>query len=294
MDSAGYSLDPFSTSPTGGAFPTEGIVQSSGFKCIYGAPYFAYEREKRYYGVTQGCCNHWDCPKCGLARAKHEYGRIVEGCVSLSEKHKLHFITITCRGKALSLREANARYLEWTNRFLDACRIKAKRSGKDWYYVQVTEKQKRGHPHSHILTTFDPEDIYLGHVWKRDIWDGVSQNFRDLALRSDWLAQAVVNAGLGSQYDISIVRTAQAASRYVAKYMFKDDMFGTHWPKGWKRVRYSQSFPKLPERETSAFVLLSRFDWQKLAGLAAWVSTDSEETREVVLQELRGHDVLVS
>ena len=287
------SLDLFSTSPTEGAFPDRGIVQSEALFCSYHAPYFAHQKEGKFYGVSQGCCNHWDCPRCGIQRAKQEYGRIVSGCQKLADTHKLYFITITCRGRSLSVNAAEQGYLTWTNRFLDACRIKAKRSEQDWYYVQVTEKQKRGHPHSHILTTFDPQDIYLGHVWKRDTWGGVSKNFRNLALRSDWLAKAVANAGLGEQYDVSIVHSSAAASRYVAKYMFKDSMFGSHWKKGWKRVRYSQSFPQLPDRETNAFVLLSRADWRKLASLASTIVTDSEMTKKQVLWELRGHDVLV-
>lgn len=222
-----------------------------------------------------------------------EYGRIVNGIVLLAKSHRICFLTATCRGQGLSVEQAETSYLEWTNTFLTACRTKAKRSGQDWYYVQVTEKQKRGHPHSHILTTFVPDDLYLGRKfgWKtiagEKAWDA------DYAFRSDWLQRAVVSAGLGEQYDISIVQTPAAASRYVAKYMFKDSMFGTHFKKGWKRVRYSQNFPKLPDRETNAFVLLSRADWSKLASLAAVVVTDSEFTKQEALTCLAGHDILV-
>jgi len=294
MTSGGRSLDLFSTSQTSGAFPRSGDGASSDLHCVYNAPFFAYQREGKAYGVCQGCCNHWDCPRCGLARAKHEYGRIVAGCVSLSKSHNLYFITITCRGKEMSLSEANAHYLEWTNRFLTACRIKAKRERIAWYYVQVTEKQKRGHPHSHFLTTFCPNDLREG---EKDNWvrrGAVLVNERIPCLRSDWLQSQCIRAGLGGVYDVSRVKSAPAASRYVAKYMFKDSIFGSHWPKGWKRVRYSQSFPQLPDRKTNAFVLLSRDDWQKLASLAAIITTDNSQTKAQVLYELRGHDILVS
>ena len=279
------SLDLFSTSQTSEC--------SSSVTCAYSAPYFAYQKEGKIYGLLQGCCNHWDCPRCGVYRAKSEYGRIVHGCEKLSETRALYFITVTCRGAELSLQDAEQNYLRWTNRFFTACRTKAKREGQDWCYVQVTEKQKRGHPHSHILTTFCPNDICEGVKanWVR--CNGVLACEWIPCLRSSWLQEQSIRSGLGSEYDVSRVKTAAAASRYVAKYMFKDSMFGTHFPKGWKRVRYSQNFPKLPVRKTDAFVLLSRADWQKLAGLAACIVCDSVHTQEEALHNLRGHDILI-
>lgn len=212
----------------------------------------------------------------------------------LSEKHTLFFITITCKGKEMALEEAEAHYLGWTNTFLTNCRVKAKRSNQDWYYVQVTEKQKRGHPHSHILTTFSPNDLYLGRKFSWKTKDGLPYRDAQYVFRSEWLRAAVLSAGLGEQYDVSIVDSAEGASRYVAKYMFKDSMFGTHWPKGWKRVRYSQNFPRLPERDTNAFILMSVSDWDKLAGLALFITTTSEAEKQECLHRLRGHDILVS
>jgi len=285
-------LDPFSTSQTRGAFPLVNCAVSSLY-CRYFAPYFAYQKEGRFYGVLQGCCNHWDCPRCGVQRAKMEYGRIVNGIQVLSRQYQICFITLTCKGKGLSVEKAEAGYLQWTNRFLTACRVKAKRCDMDWYYVQVTEKQKRGHPHSHLLTTFDPQDTYLGRKFGHATRNGIREQTAEYAFRSDWIQAQVIRSGLGEQYDISFVHTPAAASRYVAKYMFKDAMFETHYRKGWKRVRYSQNFPKLPERETSAFVLLSTADWQKLAKLAAVIATDSANTKAEVLYRLGGHDILV-
>lgn len=287
-------LDLFSTSPTKSAFLFGRTGAVSGLYCVYNAPYFAFQREGRAYGVVQGCCNHWDCPKCGEMRAKQEYGRMVVGIEQLAKKYPIFFITITCRGKGLTQQEALNGYLGWTNRLLDAMRIKSKRAGKDWYYVQVTEKQKRGHPHSHILTTFDPDDCELGFVekWKHTQSGLVCEQIP--ALRSKWLAKQVVKCGLGEQYDISTVRTASAASRYVAKYLFKKSMFTTDWPMGWKRVRYSQTFPQLPDKKTDAFVLLCQADWKNLAKKAAVITTDTPQTKAEVLYQLAGHDVLVS
>ena len=122
---------------------------------------------------------------------------------------------------------------------LDAARQRCKSNQQEWIYVQVTERQKRGHPHSHILTTFTPGDLVTGNVEKYST-DNKGNRVKKLVecLRSPWIQKQVVRAGLGDQYDISQVETVEGASRYVAKYMFKDTMFGTHWPKNWKRVRY--------------------------------------------------------
>lgn len=211
-------------------------------------------------------------------RAKHEYGRIVEGCRTIAKANRISFITITCRGKSLSRKDALAGYLGWTNRFLDACRAKAKRDKQPWVYVQVTELQKRGHPHSHILTTFDPDDTYLGKKtnWQTEGSGKRTKTEKD-ALISPWIQARVISAGLGEQYDISFVETVEGASRYVAKYLFKKTIFTDIWPKGWKRVRYSQSFPKLKEKEATAFVLLGHEDWYKLSKVADVVRTKTTE-----------------
>lgn len=266
-------LDQFSTSPTG-------LVASLSKKhsgCVNAAPFFAYTADGKNWSIAQGCCNDWTCPRCGIIRAKEEYGRIIEGCKQIASATGLRFITITTRGRELPVKEAEENYLEWTNRFLDAARQRAKRDGQEWHYVQVTERQKRKHPHSHFLTTFHPKDLYIGHVykWTTDSRIGRIQT-RELALRSDWIQNQVIRSGLGEQYDISLVETVEGAARYVAKYLFKDSIFNTQWPHGWRRVRYSQGFPKLPTHETTAIVLLKWADWFKLACDAEVVNCTDE------------------
>lgn len=262
--------------------------------CDYNAPFFAYKVEGRRYGVTQGCCNHWDCPRCGQMRARREYGRMVEGIRKLSHHNTLFFITITCKGKEISYEQAEAGYLGWTNRFLDACRQRCKRSRGEWSYVQVTERQKRGHPHSHIITTFCPMDLQAGLKQTQKIGsDGQMDNIEVSCIRSPWLAGQVVKAGLGEQYDISFIESAEGASRYVAKYLFKQSMFETNWPKGWRRVRYSQSFPKLAHKTTECFVLMYKEDWCKLAHSAVVVNVSDANILADVRWNLKNHDVIV-
>lgn len=299
QDLAFEPLDLFSTSPTG---TPEGLVLPPVF-CPYKAPYFAFRKgESTTYGVVQGNCNHWDCPVHGRMRAKEEYGRIVHGANLLSRSGKLYFITVTCRGVELPKEEAIRGYLEWTNRLLDALRIDWNRRRKsgvdgvempDWAYVQVTERQKRGHPHSHILTTYYPRGLYVREVKKRWQKDNTGKRIYrdDTRLGSDYLQERVISAGLGEQYDISEVVSSEAASRYVAKYMFKSEMFQADFPKGWRRVRYSQSYPKLPDVKTDAFVLISKEDWQKLASVASKILVKDENTALECGFNLGGHDI---
>src|SRR5213595_4031086 len=65
--------------------------------CAYNAPFFAVIKSDKAL-LKRACCNHWDCPRCGISRALHEYWRIVEGCEQLAEKEQLFLVTITCKG----------------------------------------------------------------------------------------------------------------------------------------------------------------------------------------------------
>lgn len=286
-------LDLFSISQTD-AFPVKTYATlSEPLICINNAPYFAYQVGLgKGYALAQGNCHDWKCPKCGLSRAKREYGRIVAGCRELAEQYELYFITLTCRGREMSLAESEAGYLTWTNRLLTTLRKSAKKYSVHWVYSQVTERQKRGHPHSHLLTTFYPHDLRDGtkESWTHENGRLVQQQVD--CLRSDWFERRCISAGLGSQYDISKVRDAEAASRYVAKYMFKISMF-TDWPKNWRRVRYSRSFPKLPEVATDAMVLIKREDWRKLARLAVYVNPQSEAAQREAEYWFANDDVII-
>lgn len=286
-------LDLYSTSQTSELANATCAPPKSEALCINGAPFIAIKKAGKAYSVAQGNCHSWICPRCGVIRAKHEYGRMVVGCRELAQDHELYFLTLTCRGAELSLEDSLSHYLEWTNRLLDACRTRAKRDDKPWHYVQVTERQQRGHPHSHLMTTFYPHDLREGTKtsWKRI--DGLLVSQDVPALRSDWLRDRCISAGLGEQYDISKVRDAEAASRYVAKYLFKPTIFQTHWPKNWRRIRYSRSFPKLPETEIEAFPLIKNSDWRRLARLAVVVTPDSPVSHNRCLEMLHGSDVII-
>lgn len=284
------TLDLFSTSPTT-ALQERMALSSS---CAYRAPYFGYETEQKTWHITQGNCHHWDCPRCGLGRAKQEYGRMVEGIRTLAQNYPLFFITVTCKGREISHEYAEKHYGEWTNRLLDSCRARSKRKGGQWHYVQVTERQKRKHPHSHFITTFCPpitESVAVRKTIRQE--SGQYSHIVSTHIRSDWFESQVKRSGLGEQYDISVVQSAEGASRYVAKYLFKPSIFTVDWPAGWKRIRYSQSFPKAAERETNAIVLLTQEDWYRLASKTPIVTVSNLDDFQEVSDRLHFHDTIV-
>jgi len=301
VDEPKYSLDLFSTSAEFQPVSLQKRTCAPEEFCINGAPFFAYCKHDKTYAVVQGCCNSWNCPRCGLQRAKQEYGRIIEGIRTLAKPRNeadlstpIYFLTITCKGREISVQEAEKNYLLWTHKFMDSCRDKAKRTHSEWSYVAVTERQKRGHPHSHILTTWSPPNQYERKVdkWAKDA-QGILRKTSVQEIGSRFIERSLRNSGLGTQYNVSIARTIEGTARYVAKYLFKDSVFTTTWPPGWKRVRYSNNFPKLEWPKSEAFVLLKREDWQKLARVAVAVAVNDDTCLNEVNHWLRGSDMIV-
>lgn len=251
------------------------ISQTKPLFCPFGAPLIAMVFRGNAT-IQQACCNHWECPVCGLTRAKQEYRRIVFGAECLADEgHDLYFWTLTCRGKEMPLETAERDYLEWTNVLLTNARTKCKRDGGFWAYVQVTERQKRMHPHSHIITSFVPSDT----AFTKDAQGGICAS-------SVWFTRANKSAGLGTQHRISKVDNPSAVSRYVAKYMFKDSML-THWPAHWRRVRYSQNWPNPPYMKAEiAISLLKPADWKQAADMKVEWICDTDGIFEIAYHRM--------
>lgn len=293
-----YSLDLFSTRQTNPKKQrvTKGKKDRAIYdECLNNAPFFAYQIKDKKWGIVQGCCNDWNCPKCGQQRAREEYGRFVQGARELAKTNDLFMLTLTCRGRDLALQDAESGFYGWTNSLLTRLRTESKRKGKTWAYAGVTERQKRQHPHAHYITTYCPDDAVFIAKGERKSFT-LSGNFfpaKHDTLQSYKLETACVECGLGEQYDISKINTIEGASRYVAKYLFHEDMFNTKWPKGWRRVRYSNNWPKLPEVKGDAFILLTSFDWYKLSRLAVIVQTKDDNASKIARRNLDHTDTIV-
>jgi len=183
----------------------------------------------------------------------------------------------------MPLKTAETEYLKWTGRLFNAARMKCTREGGAWVYVQVTERQERQHPHSHVISTYCPSDavpygkgdrLPSGRIARHD------------CLWSEWFRHENVTAGLGVECDLSAINSPVAVAVYVSKYLFKDSMT-TKFPSNWRRIRYSQSFPKLPETgNLNAFPLVKLTDWQRMQDLGIVVRADSIFTYHAALARL--------
>lgn len=266
-------------------FELEQSVLIQARHCANHAPHIFYIDGGGKARLVEGVCNSWQCPRCGQIRARREFTRIIAGASDIAKDHPLYFWTFTCRGKEMSLEEAESNYLLWTNRLMTSARAKAARVTKKhpvadyWCYASVTERQQRGHPHSHVLTTFCPDDAI---PFKRGEVLPNGRKAKHDTLWSEWYNGQVKRSGLGSECEISAVASAVAVAAYVAKYLFKSSV-NTVWPKGWRRVRYG-SWPKLHrDKNETAIPLIKHVDWLKLEHLAPLVFADSLFTYERAL-----------
>lgn len=197
--------------------------------------------------------------------------------VLADEGHKLYFYTFTCRGRELPLKAAEAFYYDWTNVLLTAMRTKCKREGRTgyWAYVQVTERQERLHPHSHLLCNYLPADA---------METANSKGHRVFV--SAWFTAAHWRAGLGERTEISLADNIEATARYIAKYLFKDSMT-TVWPRKWKRVRYSQKWPRPPHMDADyAQPLLTPFHWHDAAEQNVEFVCESDEIYQIAIHHM--------
>lgn len=253
----------------------ENSDENSDVRCENHAPFVCYQiAGGETWGLVQGCCNSWYCPRCSLIRAKHEYHRMRDGSKYLAEEKSLplFFVTITCDGGELTEKQGDENYLFWTNKFLTNWRAKTKRESGAWCYVQVTERQKRGLAHSHLITSMIPSDAIPVTKGQQSF---VGYTHRMSGLESYWLTRAAISSGLGAMVNISPIETPEAVASYVAKYLFKQLSFAA-WPSKWKRIRYSHSWPKAKEIEGKgdAFPVIRASDWKRVQALKTVYAKD--------------------
>lgn len=243
-------------------------LQKQPVSCAYGAPRVAVIKGEDAT-ITQGCCNHWNCPRCRLTLAAYHRHRMIEGAKILMETGPLFFWTTTCKGKELDLETADDNYYQWTNRLLATCRARAKKQAMRWEYVQVTERQNRGAAHSHYIHTFAPDD---GREFKA--------SKGKTGINSAWFVRVNILAGLGEQCSISVVESSAKVAAYISGYLKKHLSLDV-WPPKWKRVRYSRGWPDMALGPDWGRPLISRADWQTADDQGVVFKADTELTYQV-------------
>lgn len=192
-------------------------------------------------------CHKWTCPRCAklLARkwAKRARLHIAIGELSGKERHitgtsvphqTYYFLTLTMPGNIRSVAKAFDALPKMWDRLRQ--RYTRKYGSGSWEYLAFVEGQpeRGGMPHFHIITN-------------RQVPIRKKQNKHNVK-------GFAVRAGFGHQATQTIINSQQAA-QYCAKYASKQH---PATPKGFRRVRPSQNWAKLPKEE--ARLLVKGFD----------------------------------
>lgn len=181
-------------------------------------PYLlSWNRHKRIAVIWRPDCKTWGCSNCGEINRRRLVARAYHGAAKfMREGRKLAFFTITSHERLSA-----AATLEIWPKAWSKLRKRLARLHADFAYLAVPELHKDGRLHMHGLMTDPP------------------------TLR--WLKDNARACGLGYQDDLQEAYSLGVAG-YIAKYSAKMLQF-SNFPKGTRRFRTSQNWPKLPMLE---------------------------------------------
>jgi hypothetical protein len=175
-------------------------------------------------------CKKWDCPACAPINRAKWCVRAYQGSQKLiREGRSISFVTLTSHpalgpdGSVAVLRSA------W-----DMLNKRVHRIEPFVSYIMIPERHKDGRVHVHMLTTS--------------------------ILEKRWWKDNGAECGFGYMADREPLCSPEGAAWYVSKYTTKS-LEGEKWPKGFRRVRTSQNFPKLtklPSPPDWSFMLLPK------------------------------------
>jgi len=161
------------------------------------------------------------------------------------------FMTFTLQGRRLSI----ARAYELLPVLWERLRKRQQYHNANWCYLAFVEGQpNRAHmPHFHVLSSSPPaaKRNKAGIVTKHAMHDFAH------------------SMGFGFQADHQIVTSLKAAF-YVTKYMSKQS---AKTPHGFRRVRHSEDWAKLPPAEHDKYIVMARGE-----GLGSYLARVSDET----------------
>lgn len=165
------------------------------------------ENNKDYIHVARLGCKRWSCPICGPKRAKKLRFAIIQ---KATEGKLQRFLTLTLDPRNCTA-EDSGEYLKNTWRKF---RVSLKRQCGDTIdYILISENQKSGYAHLHILI-----DRYISQKWLQTAWQCV---------------------GGGKFVNIKYVDIHRIAA-YLSKYLTKD-MFLNQFKRGARRYTTSRT-----------------------------------------------------
>jgi len=195
-------------------------------------------------------CKMWSCPFCAEQNKRLWAIRAYHGASELGARGiEVDFLTLTSHE---ALNGPQTQYV-WPKSWSKLGQ-RARRKAMAFEYLLIPEQHLDGRLHVHAIETGA-----FGVRWWKD-------NARA--------------CGLGFMAEEQKLRSAGGAAWYTSKYLTKSIEW-QHWPRGFRRVRASQGWPKLPDMESAP-----GWDWRTL--------TSVESLDEVVAKyEVAGYEIKI-
>lgn len=180
-------------------------------------------------------CGLWSCKRCRARLAKEHARRVRHGVNRLVETGgRPLFWTFTLPPKYRRAKEGYSVLKRLWDSLSKAIR---REQGTFQFAAFVEGQEKRGDmPHFHVVTF-----ATVPRKWHK---------------RKDprkWIKDFAAHYGFGYQAEERLINSAQA-SAYVSKYVSKST---PNIPKNFRRVRYSQKWPKMPESAKKPYIVRS-------------------------------------
>lgn len=164
-------------------------------------------------------CKMWSCPACAQTNSRLWKARTFHAISTLVDDYsKLYFLTLTSHESLTAEQSLWVWPKAWKKLSMRARRAKPK-----GLYCMIPERHTDGRLHTHSIDTF--------------------------GLTTRWWKDNGRSCGLGYIDEEDEIKSAEGAAHYVGKYLVKQLL--TDWPKGFRRVRTSRDWPKLPPYPTN-------------------------------------------
>lgn len=186
--------------------------------------------ERRVALLFRPRCKTWRCPACAEINRRLWIVKVAHGAEQLLEKSdQLRMITLTSHARLTADGSIAVFRDAWPN-----LRKRAQRRQKSMAYAMIPERQQNGRIHVHALS-----NTSLGTRWWKDHGAAV---------------------GLGWRNEEEPVRSLWRAAYYANKYLNKETA-QTEWPRGFRRVRCSRNWPRLPKPERPSGWAFQAVEW---------------------------------